>query len=114
VAKLSEQTLTTIFNLQRRLVQLIDEAKATEWALFGRYGETEESMIELEQLQNGAERLRDPYLRLYRLLLAISEVQPSATAAMLELLAKTIEQSEATAEAVEASTQESKRIWNLP
>lgn len=114
VAKLPEQTLTTIFNLQRRLMQLIDEAKATEWALLQRYGETEESVIELEQLQSGAERLRDSYLRLSKLLLAISEVQPTAPAAMLELLAKAIEQGAATAEAVEASTQESKRIWNLP
>jgi hypothetical protein len=32
---------------------------------------------------------------------------------MLELLAKTIKQVEAIAEAPEASTQEAKRIWNL-
>lgn len=96
------------------MAQLIDEAKATEWMLLETYGETEESILELEQLQSGAERLRDPYHRLYRLILSISEIQPNATTATLELLARTVEQFEATAEAVEASTQESKRIWNLP
>jgi hypothetical protein len=56
------------------LAQLIDEAKATEWMLLETYGETEESILELEQLQSGAERLRDPYHRLYRLILSISEI----------------------------------------
>jgi hypothetical protein len=50
VAKLAEQTITTIFELQRRMIQLIDEAKATEFMLFGQYGETEETIPELEQL----------------------------------------------------------------
>jgi hypothetical protein len=47
------------------------------------------------------------------LLLAIAEFQPSSTAAMLDLLTEAIEQGLATADAVEASTQESKKIWNL-
>jgi hypothetical protein len=33
---------------------------------------------------------------------------------MINLLSQTIEQASVTADAVEATTQESKRIWNLP
>lgn len=34
MAKVSPQTLTIIFNLQRRLVELIDQAKTAEYNLF--------------------------------------------------------------------------------
>ena len=114
MAKLSPQTLTKIFNLQRRLVELIDEAKRAEFNLFEEYGETEETIPELEQLQNSSERLRNPYSRLYTLTLAISEVQPIAPSAMLNLLAQTIERAQAAADAVEAGIQEIKRNWHLP
>jgi hypothetical protein len=104
--------LLTVF--YHDFVQLIDEAKAAEYNLFEEYGETEETLPELEQLQNGAERLRNPYSRLSTLALAIAEAQPVAPHAMLNLLAQTLEDASATADAVEASTNESKRIWNLP
>jgi hypothetical protein len=39
MAKLPDQTLTTIFDLQQRLVELIDKAKATEFSLFEQFGE---------------------------------------------------------------------------
>lgn len=114
MAKLPSQTLTTIFNLQQRLVELIDEAKAAEYNLFEEYGETEETLPELEQLQNGAERLRNPYSRLSTFALAIAKAQPVAPNAMLNLLERTLEDASVTANPVEASTNESKRIWNLP
>ena len=71
-------------------------------------------MLELEELQNARERLHAPYSRLNTLLLGILESQPTASTAMLDLLMRTIEQAEATVDAVRASVQEVKRIWNLP
>jgi ParB-like chromosome segregation protein Spo0J len=106
--------LTIIFNLQRRLVELIDQAKTAEYHLFEDYGETEETIPELEQLQNGAERLRNPYSRLATLTLAIAEAQPIAPTAMINLLAQTVEEASASSDAVEASIMEIKRSWNLP
>jgi len=114
VAKLPKQTLINIFNLQQRLVELIDEAKRAEYNLFEGYAETEETVPELDQLQNSAERLRNPYARLYTLALAISEAQPTAPTTMLNLLAQTLESASVTADAVEVSIQEIKRSWNLP
>jgi ParB-like chromosome segregation protein Spo0J len=114
MAKVSPQTLTIIFNLQRRLVELIDQAKTAEYHLFEDYGETEETIPELEQLQNGAERLRNPYSRLATLTLAIAEAQPIAPTAMINLLAQTVEEASASSDAVEASIMEIKRSWNLP
>ena len=114
MAKVSPQTLTIIFNLQRRLVELIDQAKTAEYHLFEDYGETEETIPELEQLQNGAERLRNPYSRLATLTLAIAEAQPIAPTAMINLLNQTVEEASASSDAVEASIMEIKRSWNLP
>jgi len=39
MAKLAPDLLRTIFQLQQRLIELIDEAGATEQTLFQRFGE---------------------------------------------------------------------------
>ena len=93
---------------------MIDQAKTAEYHLFEDYGETEETIPELEQLQNGAERLRNPYSRLATLTLAIAEAQPIAPTAMINLLNQTVEEASASSDAVEASIMEIKRSWNLP
>ena len=114
MANLPDETLTTIFNLQRRLFQVINRAKAAEFNLLQQYGETEETLPELEQIDNALERARNSYTRLGRLLLLVAESQPTANSATLNLLEQSIERAEATANATEATIQETKRNWNLP
>jgi len=114
VAKLPDETITTVFTLQRRLIERIDNATATEATIFEQFGETEETVPELEQLQNVRERTTSSYSRLYTLLLRVSESQPTATSATLNLLAQAIEQAHSTDAASEASVQDIKRNWNLP
>ena len=113
MAKLADETITTIFNLQRRLLAQIDQATTTAANLFGQFGETEETIPELEQLQNVRERATSSYTRLYTLLLRIAEAQPVATSATLDLLARSIEQAEAINAASAASVQDVKQNWNL-
>ncbi len=114
MAKLPEETITIIFNLQRRLLERIDEATATEATIFERFGEAEETIPELEQLQNVRERATSSYSRLFTLLLRVAEAQPMATSATLNLLAQSIEQAQANDAATEASVKDVKRNWNLP
>ncbi len=114
MAKLPDETLTTIFTLQRQIASGIEEASAVEWALLEQYGETEATIPELEELQNARERLSAPYSRLHTLLLRILESQPAVSTAMLNLLVQTIEQSRPALDAAQASVQEIKRNWNLP
>lgn len=114
MAKLPQETLTTIFNLQRQFVEMIDQATAAESTLLEYFGETQETIPELDQLQNVKQRLSDPYSRLSTLLLRIAESQPMAPVAMLQLLSQTIEQGQAALDAAIASVQETKRNWNLP
>ena len=113
MAKLSPESLTKIFSLQRRLIELIAEIKITEFNLFEQYGETEEPLPELEQMQNCLERLTNPYSRLYTLTLRIAEYYPIAPSAILELLDETIEQAEISVDVVEASLSETKKNWGL-
>ena len=75
-------------------------------------GETAETLPELEELQNIKEKLRSKYSRLYNLLLRIAESQPIASEAMLVLLCRSIESTEASLDASIASLQEIQRNWN--
>jgi hypothetical protein len=113
MAQLPNETTTTVLELQRRLLAIINRATATGMSIFERYGETETTLIELAQLQNVQERADIYYTRFYTLLRQIAGAQPFATTAMLELLASSIEDAAATADALEASTQEIKRDWDI-
>jgi hypothetical protein len=112
VAKLPDPVLTDIFILQRRIIESIDAATALAFRLFAQWGETTETVTELEELQNIQERLRSQYSRLNTLLLKVSESQPIASADMLNLLYRTIEVAEASLDASIASLQEIQRNWN--
>ncbi|WP_009634396.1 hypothetical protein [Synechocystis sp. PCC 7509] len=113
MAKLTESIIKIIFDLQRQLLDRIDEATATEAVIFEQFGENEETTPELEQLQKVRERATSSYSRLYTLLLRVYESQPLATSAILKLLETSIEQAEATNAAAQASVQDTKRNWSL-
>ncbi len=113
MAKLKDATVKIIFDLQRQLLDRIDEATATESFIFEQFGENEETTPELEQLQKVRERATSSYSRLYTLLLRVYESQPSATSAILELLENSVVQAEAINAAAKASVQDTKRNWNL-
>lgn len=113
MARLSGEIVTTIFNLQRQLLERIDEATATEFTIFEQFGETEITIREFEQLQNVKDRADSYYSRFYATLRRIYESQPMASAANLELLAKFIEEAQATVDATAATIGEIRRDFNL-
>lgn len=84
MAELSDETITTILELERRLSKLIHQAAATELSIWERFGETQATASVLEQLPNIRERATSAYSRLANLLLRISEFQPIAPSATLE------------------------------
>ena len=86
MANLPEEALTKVFNLQKQLFKIVNEATITDYNLVEQYGETSETLPELEELQNIRERARDAYTRLFRLLLNIGETQPIINQDTLELL----------------------------
>ncbi|MCL1463622.1 hypothetical protein [Argonema galeatum] len=114
MAKLPGETKATILNLLGQLAELIDEAAATESVIAEQFGETEMTISTLDDLLNVRERLRNPYNRLCRLFLQVSEFQPTAPAAVLDLLYQTIEDAEAAMAASAASIREAKIDFELP
>lgn len=113
MAQLPQETTTTVLNLQRRLLAIIDRAAAINFLILEQYGETEITIIALDDLQNAQERADTYYSRFYTLLRRIAGSQPVADAAMLELLYRSIDDAAATADALEATIQEEKRNFNI-
>jgi hypothetical protein len=113
MAKISKETIDKILELMGRLSILVDIASSTELSVFNTYGETEEIVYVLEQLQNTKERGISSYTRLSTLLLKVSEVQPSAPIAMLEMLVKAVEQAKGTIDAGEATVKEARNDWSI-
>ncbi|MFB2893359.1 hypothetical protein ACE1CI_10640 [Aerosakkonemataceae cyanobacterium BLCC-F50] len=114
MAKLPSETKATILNLLGQLAELIDEAAATESLIAEQFGETEITISTLDDLLNVRERLRNPYNRLCRLFLQVSEFQPTPPAAMLDLLYQTMEDAEASIAASDATIREAKKDFELP
>jgi len=64
MANLPEETIITVLNLQRRLLQLIDEVTADGLSILEQFGETEETIpTELDEFQNVTERAISYYIR---------------------------------------------------
>jgi hypothetical protein len=114
MAKLSSEILTKIFELEKQLIEGIDEVAATEAIIFELYGETSFTLPVLEQLQNLKERLNRPYSRLSILLPRIAEYQPTAPTDVLDLLNRSIDQAQAAPDASIASVKELKSDFDLP
>jgi hypothetical protein len=112
VAKLPDSALVNIFTLQRSLVECLDSATAMEYRLFQEIGETAETLTELEELQNIRDRLVSSYSRFNNLLLRICQSQPTAPSDMLDLLYRSLEQTQASLDVSIASLQDIKRNWN--
>ena len=113
MAKLSEEVLTIVLNLQRQLLKRIDEVTATEFVIFEQFGEVEGTIEYFRQLQNAQERADSYYLRLFTALRQIYASQPTAARDRLELLDRFISEAEATVDAVEATVSEIRRDFNL-
>ena len=70
-------------------------------------------MLAFDDLDNARDRARAYYDRLGTLLERISEAQPFASSAILELLNRSIDEAQATIAATEATVNEEKRSFDL-
>mgnify|MGYP006267151153 CR=1 FL=1 len=113
MAQLPEEITRTVLNLQRYLLAIIQEATATQFLILERYGETEITLTDLEQLDNVQQRADTYYSRFNTLLRQIAGSQPLAASATLELLSRSIEDAQSTVSALEATIQEIKKDWGL-
>jgi hypothetical protein len=112
VAKLPDSTIGNIFTLQRRLAECLEATTAMEFRLFQQFGETAETAPELAELVNIRERLVSLYNRLHNIFLRVTQSQPIASEDLLNLLYRSIEQTETSIDTSIASLQDIQRNWN--
>lgn len=113
MAKLFPETRQTLWRLKDQLLELVDEAKASEFTLFERFGETDETMIVLDELKDIAEQAASRFSQLSSLQLRAAESQPFVSPDMLELLVQMIANTEQRVPALERSVEEIKIEWRL-
>ncbi len=111
MTNLPDETVIAIFNLQWKLLQLIDEVTETGLVIFEQHGNIT-TTYDLELLQNARERATSYYVRLYQLLLQVN-LSPRPNPTMLNLLAQSMNDASAHAEAIKATVIEARRDWNF-
>ncbi len=106
MGKLNPETAQTIWDLQKQLLEIIDTAKTLEQSLFESFGETERSIIYLDELQNIAEQATERFSRFSIFQSRIANAQPPVPSDIIKLVNRTIENTQAKIPALERSIQE--------
>jgi hypothetical protein len=110
---LSPQKTQTIWDLQRQLLEIIDAAKTLEQSLFESVGETERSIIYLDELQSIAEQATDRFSRFSTFQIRIANTQPPVSPDIIDLVDRVIENTQQKIPALERSIQEIRQEWKL-
>jgi hypothetical protein len=114
MAKLSNVISETIWRLKRHLSDVIENSRATEFALFNTFGETDRTIVYLDELQSVAEQATERFSQFSSLQIRIFNIQPHVPEDMLELVMQVIANTEARLPALEQSIQEIRIEWELP
>ncbi|MBO1351483.1 MAG: hypothetical protein EBE86_030810 [Hormoscilla sp. GUM202] len=114
MAKLSPETTATVNRLKDRLLEIVDEATAAEFALFARFGETDRTIIVLDELKNVSQEAASRFSQLSNFQIRIAESQPVVASDMLEILGQAIVRTQNRIPAWERSIEEVKIDWNMP
>ncbi|CAD0232158.1 MULTISPECIES: hypothetical protein [Planktothrix] len=105
---------TTVLELQRQLLVVINHATETSFVIMETYSDTETTVIALEDLDNIRQRANTYYSRFYTLMVRMAESQPIPNSAMLEPLTRSIEDAIVTIARAQATIREARSNFNLP
>ncbi len=112
MAIIPEEISNRIWLNCQELINIIDTAKSAEYTLFNRHGEVENTINDLDTLQNIAEATNN-YQRLTNVTLRTATIQPQAGAATISILAETISEIETRMAARLRSIEEIVIEWRL-
>jgi hypothetical protein len=102
-----------IFDLHAQLLDLIDDAATTERELFENYGETEQTLGDLDSLTGIRERAEGIYQGLNTLALRVVQADPREATATINLLLQTYERGEERIAPLIRSVEEIRNTWEL-
>jgi hypothetical protein len=113
MARLPKATLDELASLKTELLVILDEATALAAKLFQHYGETQDTLVDLNELAEVAEQIRDLYVSLSTLLLRIAEAQPGASLATMKKLTEVAQTVRSSCTKSLQSMNEVKSRWTL-
>ena len=90
MAKLSPESKQLIINLKNRLLDIVDESKAVEFAILNRFGETAETLDSLEQLTEIALQAESRFSQLSNLEIRAAQSQPMISPDLLRFIEEVI------------------------
>lgn len=102
-----------IFDLYAQLLDLIDDAATTERVLFENYGETAQTLEDLDSLTDIREQAGDIYQRLHVRALRVVQAPPREATATMSLLIEVCEFGQERMGPLTRSVEEIRNTWEL-
>jgi hypothetical protein len=112
MAKLSPESKQLIINLKNRLLDIVDESKAVEFAILNRFGETAETLDSLEQLTEIALQAESRFSQLSNLEIRAAQSQPMISPDLLRFIEEVIKTTQVPIPALMRSVEEIKLEWS--
>jgi hypothetical protein len=113
MAELPQDTAEIVWSLKRELLSFVNDATATEFAIFELFGENELTIVIFDELSSVKQKASDWFERLSSLQLRSADSQPMVSSDMLYLIERSVAQIQANLPAMGQSIQEVKQEWNL-
>lgn len=112
--KISDDFKQQLCALQGQLLDLIDEATSVERVLFETYGETEQTLADLEVLMGIQEQAADTYQRTTTLGVRTAQDPPALAITTMKLLQQAQQVGQQRLVPLLRSVQEIRNDWELP
>jgi hypothetical protein len=113
MAKLSPETAQTIWDLQHQILEIIDTARTLELSLFDAFGETEDTIPFLDELQSIAQQAIERFSLFSTLQIRVANSQPPIPPDIIEIVNRSIPTTEQKIPALKRSIQEITQEWRL-
>ena len=114
LATLPPNTAASIAIIKAQCLSIVNLATKTEWQLFTKFGEVEETLVVLTELKTVAQEASDAFSRFNSLQLKVATAQPEISSALAKLIMDSKERIEARIPAWERSIEEILLTWRLP
>jgi hypothetical protein len=111
--KIPDPLKQQIFVLHAQLLDLIDDAATTERALFENYGETEQTLGDLDSLTGIREQAEGIYQGLTTLAFRVVQADPREATATMNLLLRAYERGDERIAPLIRSVEEIRNTWEL-
>lgn len=112
MAKLSPESKQLIINLKNQLLEIVDQAKAVEFAMLNRFGETAETLESLDQLTEIAIQAETRFSQLSNLEIRIAQSQPIISPNLLRFIEGVVDTTQVRIPTLLRSIEEVRLQWS--